>query len=359
MLKKLIILLCFPVYIFAWKMESGTVQLNNTSSNPNWVTVPLQQQYGTPPLVFALMPSSGSDPSALRIRNVTVNSFEILQLEPSGEDGPHMKLTIHYIAVDPGEHYLPDGTRLVAGKISTTTQQAYSNVNVATGWDDVPFATAFDSVPVVLGMIQTVNNETGNIPTDPSVPFLTTVLQDVDENGFQIALERSEVEPGDVNKSETIAYVAIDSNVSGVLPAVNGEVLYETALQDGVKGWDNGCYKYTFLNTYSSAPNVVATKQTRGGINGGWLRRCSLDENTSGLTVDEDRYYDSERSHIAEIAGMIVFEKDFAFDSTLLEPEAEYRMDECYWLGSGTFDVADEKNGRHTTVPSLTLQMQS
>jgi len=345
-MKKIMVLLVMwlPISVFAWKMESGTVQLNDTYADSAWVTVSLRQTYTVPPLIFALPTNDGGDPLALRIKNVTTDSFDILQVEPSGKDGPHVGMTIHYIAVDPGEHYFPDGTRIVAGKLSTTAQQAYKNVDVTTGWDDIAFGRAFENPPVVLGMIQTLNNEVGNIPTEPSVPFLTTVLRNVDETGFQIALERSEVEPGDVNNSESIAYLAIDNNVSGTLPALNEDVLYEVASKDDVKGWSNGCYTYTFVNSYSSAPNVVSTKQTREGNNGGWLRRCALDENETGLTVDEDTYYDDERSHIAETAGILVFEKDFAFDSSALAPVAEYRMDECYWLSDPVKSVKDSSS---------------
>jgi MSHA biogenesis protein MshQ len=339
MIKKILLLLFFPLSLFAWKMESGTVQLNHTSSHTEWVQVTLAQSYATPPLIFSLTTSDGGDPCALRIRTVTNSSFEILQLEPSNQDGPHMQMTVHYLAIESGEHFLPDGTRIVAGKISTTAQQAYKNVGVNTSWESISFANAFDATPIVLGMIQTLNNEEANIPSDPSEPFLTTVINEVKSDGFKIALERSEVAPGDVNNSETIAYMAITNNTNGTIPVTSGGILYETASKNDVQGWTNGCYSYNFVNTYSDAPNVLSTKQTRSGDNGGWFRRCSLDENATGLTVDEDKYNDSERSHIKETAGIVVFEKDFAFDSSTLAPAAEYRMDECYWLGICTFDV--------------------
>jgi len=346
-LKFFIFVLVLPISLFAWKMESGTVQLNSTSKSSEWVRVTLKQSYTTPPLIFSLPTSDGGDPCALRIRNVTNDSFEVLQVESSGEDGPHMKMTVHYLAIDSGEHFLPDGTRIIAGKISTTAQQAYKNVNISTSWESISFAKSFDATPIVLGMIQTLDNEEANIPTEPSKPFLTTVLKDVDSNGFKIALERSEIAVGDVNNSETIAYMAITNNTNGTIPTNSGGILYETASKNDIKGYDNGCYNYNFVNTYSAAPNVLATKQTRKGDNGGWFRRCSLDENQTGLYVEEDRYNDSERTHIKEVGGILVFEKDFAFDSSLLAPVAEYHMDECYWLGSGNFDVNDNINANN------------
>jgi len=341
-LKKIFIfILIFPMYIFAWKMESGAIHLNNTKKNSDWVQVSFKQSYETPPLVFSLISSNGGDPAALRIKNVTKDGFEILQVEPSGEDGPHTTMDIQYLAIDSGEHVLPDGTRIVADTLSTKAQQAYKNVDVNTSWESISFADSFDDTPIILGMIQTLNNEEANIPTDPSKPFLTTVFSNIDSNGFKVALERSEVEPGDVNNSETIAYLAIENDKNGTIPVANGAILYETASKDDIKGSDDGCYTYSFVNTYTQAPNVLATKQTRNGDNGGWFRRCALDENETGLYVEEDQYNDSERTHIKEVGGILVFEKDFVFDSSLLTPIADYRMDECYWLGSGNFDVSD------------------
>jgi hypothetical protein len=330
-----------PIYIWAWQMESGTVQLNATGSHSDWVNVTLQQTYATPPLIFSIATGDGGDPCTVRIQNVTNSSFDILQVEPPNQDGPHMQMTIHYLAIDSGVHFLPDGTKIVAGKISTTAQQGYKNVDVTKSWESISFGEEFEDTPIVLGMIQTLNNEVNDIPSEPSTPFLTTVIKSVKTDGFSLALERSEVNASDVNNSEIIAYMAISNEKNGTIPTNGGSVLYETASKNDVQGWSNGCYSYDFVNTYSDAPNVVSTKQTRNGDNGGWFRRCSLDENSTGLTIDEDKYNDGERSHIKETAGIVVFEKDFAFDSKLLNPTVEYRMDECYWLGSGAYDVYD------------------
>ncbi len=53
---------------------------------------------------------------------------------------------------------------------------------------------------------------------------------------------------------------------------------------------------------------------------------------------------DSDRSHTDEVAGILVLEEDFTYDSAeTFECNflAEYRFDECYWLGVGVFDVLD------------------
>ena len=44
-----------------------------------------------------------------------------VQVEPGGEDGPHGAVEVHYLAVEPGEHVLADGTRIEAGEIVILT----------------------------------------------------------------------------------------------------------------------------------------------------------------------------------------------------------------------------------------------
>ena len=141
-------------------------------------------------------------------------------------------------------------------------------------------------------------------------------------SGFKVALERSEVEPGDVNNSESVAYLAIESNKQGTFTdESNVTIKYETIRTSNViKGWQGGCTTVDYNNTYSVAPNVIASKQTHNGGDGGWMRVCKSTTSTSVyLSVDEDRYRDAERAHIEEVGGVIVFEKDFTFDSSIYD----------------------------------------
>jgi len=343
MIHKILFLLLLPVFIFAWRMESGTFTIQKTGKN-GWQTVSLQQTYKTTPIIFTMPTSRGSDPANIRIKNVTKTQFDITITEPPNEDGPHTDMNIAYIAIEPGLHYLTDGTKLIVSTINTTTQQAHNTVDTDTGWETIEFNGEFEQTPVILSMIQTTNNEINDTPNEPSSPYLTVAIDNVSKNSFKIALERSEVNEGNVTEDETIGYMVIENNKKGKLDINNtAYILYETAMIDGVKGWDNdGCYEYNFMYDYDNAPNVVSTKQTRKGDNGGWLRECFLDENKIGVEVDEDRYNDNERNHIEENASFVVFEKNFIFDSSKLKPILEYRLDDCLWQGIGSFDVEEE-----------------
>ncbi|MEO0880296.1 MAG: hypothetical protein AAFY22_11370, partial [Pseudomonadota bacterium] len=78
-----------------------------------------------------------------------------------------------------------------------------------------------------------------------------------------------------------------------------------------IAGWDNGCFTAAFSPTAFANARVVATKSSRFGADGGWLRRCSLNATEVGLQVDEDVSNDPERAHTNEIAAILAFSGSF------------------------------------------------
>ena len=362
MIKKvLFILMLVPLSLFGWKMESGTITLPaTTAGSTTWQSINYTQSYDAPPLVFAMVDQgssgyNGDYPVILRLRNVTASGFEIVQAEATSvaggdpDPGPHPAVNVHYIVIEPGEHTLPDGTRIVAGTVTTQTYRG-KKVSGKQGWDKVTFATPFSSTPVMLARVQTLENETAAIPGVASKFWMTAAIDNVTSNDFDIALERGET-TGALSHNETIAYLAIDMNRQGVFYDGNCQaVQFESMLTaEDVKGWENGCYVKSYAGTYGTNPLVIGHMNTRNGGNGGWLRRCSISTTDVGITVDEDQAADTERKHTGESAGLVIFDRSFVYDSSaeILECKlaSEYRMDECYWLGTGTFDVMDNVGG--------------
>lgn len=304
---------------YAWKIEADKVTVLNTAGNT--VThINFRQVYNTPPLVFTLMPQSGSHSAALRIRNVSTTGFDIYTVEPDGNDGPHAQVgAVPYIAVEAGSHVLPDGTRIVAGTVSTSRFQ--SRILTGGSWQAVNLS-GFSTTPTVLAQIQTRQNERTDqaVPAAVSQPWITTAINNVSSNGFDIALERSETTTGTLNTNETIAYLAIDSGLNSgnhYFGDNDGQKIeYESILSAQIiKGWDDASAGYTvnFAKTYSN-PIAVATKNTHAGNDGGWLRRKSISESQIALVVDEDIATDAERTHTTERAGILLFSQPFDVD---------------------------------------------
>lgn len=314
----------------AWKMESGKLVLPATSSSTSLHTFSFQQSYDAPPVVIALPTTAGSDASAIRINNITTTGFQMAQVEPKSEDGPHAAMTVSYIAIESGSHTLPDGSVIEAGSLSTDSTQYNGIPPGGKDWDSISY-TGFSN-PSVVAAIQSTNNEPTLNPRNSSHPWLTVAVNNVTATTADIALERSEVYDStsgpnfrfdSLGSSETIGYVVMESGRQSSFRASGNQLVsFETIYRsNGADGWSNGCDSINFVGSYSAAPLVVATKSTRREADGGWLRECSVNSSAIQLTIDEDDDQDNERSHVQEDVSLLVFSAAFIYDSNAVGPQ--------------------------------------
>ena len=327
----LAILLLLSPFSYGWKMESGQLVLPSTFSSGSQLHIfSFQQSYDTPPVVMALPTSSGSDASAIRISNVTTTGFQMAQVEPKSEDGPHAAMTVSYIAIEPGSHTLPDGSKIEAGTLITNSTQYNGIPPGGTNWDSISYS-GFSS-PVLVAAIQTTNNEPAINPRNPSHPWLTVAVNNITASAADIALERSEVYDrtsgpnfrfDSLGSTETIGYVVMESGLQSSFRATGNQLVsFETIYRsNGADGWSNGCDSVNFAGSYSSTPLAIATKSSRREADGGWLRECSINSSRIQLTIDEDDDQDNERSHVAEDVSVLVFSAAFIYDSNATGPQ--------------------------------------
>jgi len=305
---KIFIFFLFTIRIFAFKIEADIINIDNTT-NGNKTHIDFRQTFDSTPLVFVLMDKRGPDSSSLRINNISTSGFDIYTVEPESFDGKHTNMNnIPYIAIEKGEHSFPNGDKIIADTISTSKFQ--SRILSGSSWETISIS-GFNTTPVVLGQIQTVNNEDSTIP-NVSQPWITTVIKSVSSSSFKIALERSETTTGTLNQNEEIAYLIIDSGLSGdsFTDNSNNSIEYETIRSsNSITGWGTE-YQINFSKTYSN-PVVVSTKNTRDGHDGGWLRRTKINDSYISLCVDEDTATDSERDHTSEVGGILLFSEPF------------------------------------------------
>ncbi|MGB5251707.1 MAG: DUF6701 domain-containing protein, partial [Sedimenticolaceae bacterium] len=308
-----------------FKVEVAELTIIDTYQKPDFTRINFTQDFSEPPLVFTLPTTQGNHSAAHRIRNVTADGFDIMTLEPVSEDGPHVAMSLNFLAVERGVHDLPGGRKLIADTIDTKRVQAYADAGGGIGWETVNFGGVFSSAPAVLGQIQSmVNEEEPNIPSRPSKPWLTTAITGVSATGMQIALERSESVSGSVDSNETVAYLAVEPVdrlrfLDGSDQVVEMEVIRTAEL---LQGWGTcNANRVNFSSPWSKVPVVLATKNTRDGDagigdgDGGWLRRCSTSTTDTRLQIDEVRQGnigDRNRNHsVRERAGVVVFSGNF------------------------------------------------
>jgi len=318
------------------QIEGRFIELQNTYNKAEWTTISFSQVYDEPPAVFMLSTNQGGNPAIVKIRNVTRTGFEALPLEPSGEDGPHITMGGHYLAIAYGVHEFPNGDIVEVGKMeldATTIQASTSSpwyIPIGTlvpGTEDaryaqVPLQTNFGEKPVFFHSIQTVNNQVDvngkKPPNEHLLPFLTIAAK-YEAPSYYIALEASETDFEPVTRPETVAYMATTEGFDRRFFDDNGvEVVWEADFADvRIQGWDDGCFQNSFKNKYTQTPLVAASKISRNGGDGGWLRSCGVSKTKLGLRVDEDRSMDSERNHTEEDASILAMTSEFVFSGEI------------------------------------------
>lgn len=291
-------------------LSAGQVSILAGASTSNWTDVVFPNTFDSKPLVFTLMTDDEPDPSAIRIRNVTANGFQVAAFKAENGVNASSQTDIDYVAIVPGEHVLPSGDIFEAQ--SMLTNKAQGSVG-SVGWDTKTFATSFLSAPALLTKVQSTTNEPGLTPSSPSVPWIVEAVQSLSNTSFDFALDTVRTTSGTLNAQEQYAYFAVRDQANAQLEATDGQMIdYEMTLSaDNIFGWANGCYSTNFLDAYTT-PYVVSSLVKRDGSDGGWLRKCGLQANSVGLQVDED--IKGNRSHTSEMAATFVFSQAFEAD---------------------------------------------
>lgn len=369
------------------QIEGRFIELQNTYNKAEWTTISFSQVYDEPPAVFMLSTNQGSNPAIVKIRNVTRTGFEALPLEPSGEDGPHITMGAHYLAIAYGTHEFPDGSVVEVGKVDLDAQ--YIQASPSSDWPlsgedrtrylPIDFDHNFAERPVFFHSMQTVNNQVnvrGKAPPNTYLlPFLTIAAKwdFVDSNTsivyppaasdetYFIAFEASETEYEPITNTETIAYMATtEGDGRTFFDDAGQEVEWEAFFAGNqIIGWGDGCVLNYFRNTYAQTPLVAASKVSRNGSDGGWLRSCGLNRTRLGLRVDEDRSLDNERNHTQEDASIIAMTSEFVFSGDLPSCEVAFPGalatfgDTQLFLAART-RVIDDNNGKLTTFQYTT-----
>ncbi|RKX81301.1 MAG: hypothetical protein DRP57_12040, partial [Spirochaetes bacterium] len=249
------------------------------------------------PVVVANPISNNTNDSIAPRINVTENGFYIKLQAPQTQTPTTEQVA--WIAIEQGTWTLPDGTKIEAHKTTTDKEVKASGSNACPDpgeWLTLKFNHSYSELPVILAQVQTFN--------DPS--FVTVAVHNDNTTHLNISMEVSET--CNDHGTETIGWIAVESNKGGTLQDVYRSVKYETIRTSTlIQGRDDGCFVQSFTERFTRTPVVIATKDSRNDLDGGWLRRCSLNATSIGLFVEEDQN-DSERFHNAESAGIIAFE---------------------------------------------------
>ena len=255
--------------------EAGTI----AEINHEWQTVTLDNSYENPAIVFGPLSYNGSDDAAIRVRNVTSNSFEVRIQEWLYRDQWHTNESVGYVVVESGVHTLSDGTTIAAG----------INSGVDHKWKSVEFGHEFESVPVVLSQSTTfAGGDT-----------IVTRQRNATVSGFSVKVQEEEKRGSHVG--EDVSWIAIDA-ASGS----TGGSLYESFKTGDTVTHRNS--EIGFTSDFSSNPVFVAAMQTTDGGDTANLRHKNLSGDGATIWVDEEESSDSEVWHTTEVVGVLAIE---------------------------------------------------
>lgn len=346
------------------QFEFGTIPADKCDISGGKVecVIEFENTYDSAPLVFVMSTVNASRsnfdsktteyPSDLRVWSVSSSQATIKQLLPP-HDAACVRLrknnngqwrcstnssdplveyvdapmeNIDYLVIEPGVLEFDSGAKLVAGTVDYN--RTYSNAGGGSNkrksvrFSDFGLSSNFSSSPGVLVQIQSLRNMQGSAPV-----WLTPIALNPTTSAFNLVLDRSEVSSNaQLDRNEQVAFVAGlgEGFINGQKFWLGqGSTSNTLNIDDRViKPITEGCQLIQKFSAsgFSGIPTLLASKRTRNGNNGGWLRRCSVSKTGVALINEEDMARDDERAHVVEPYSYFLFDKPPASEICQLFP---------------------------------------
>ncbi len=241
-----------------------------------WVRVSFDEPYSHPIVVAGPPQSSEAEPCTVKIRNVTSEGFEIRLREWPGQDGEHVAEKVSYLAIEQGTSVLADGTVVVAGMFTGSTN-----------WQKINFSQSWSKIPVILTSITSAHND--EAVTGRGVPGTSS---------FAYLLQAGEGTKQATVQAETVHYVALEPG-TGSQDSWQYEVRTKGVLvTDSWKTVD-------FTTNFLQAPMLFAGMQSFVSADTAALRTSAVKRSQFQVKVEEEQSADDEVSHPAEKIGYL------------------------------------------------------
>ncbi|NLS93660.1 MAG: cadherin-like domain-containing protein [Planctomycetaceae bacterium] len=251
--------------------ESGVVMLSQPDAT-SWQTVHLQHTFTHPIVIAGPLTANGSDPAAVRIRNVKSNSFQVQVDEWDYLDGAHVLESLSYLVVEEGVHPLSDDAQFVAGYASSNQD-----------WTTITFPSTFEEQPVVLSQVQTRSGSSA----------VVTRHRSATATGFQVRLQEEEGSDG-THATETVGYLAITPG-TGHLNGID---------YDAVLTSDEFTDAWQEVGVTDPAIFLAGIQSYNGGDPVGMRYRHSASTGVS-VKLEEEKSADDEVGHTTEKVGYL------------------------------------------------------
>ena len=254
--------------------EAGKITIQQPDRT-TWVTVNLTQTFTQPVVVVSPPTFDGGQPTTVRVRNVSSNSFEVQIDEWEYLDGWHVPEELSYLVVEAGNSTLA-GLAVEAGRLTVDeTFKAQS------------FAQSFAVSPVVLVQCASENESVA----------VATRLRNVTASGFEVRLQEEEAANG-AHADETLHYIALS-------PGTGNEADWKAEVVSLGTSFTHQWRAIDFLSSQAD-PLFLAAMQSYQGSDPAALRYRALEGARVEVMVEEEQSRDSEVSHAREAIGYLV-----------------------------------------------------
>ncbi len=297
---------------------------NLTAENETYETVQLQNWYlnpvvvATPQYDYQLVDSGPPYPMGAIVRNITNTSFEV-KLDRAEADVNVDRYGIHYLVIEEGNHSLPSGTNVQAGKVSTTRYGYQGNNNWAdTGNSEhISFPSQFVNPPQVFHTRCSENNAVWG------VTFVTRQNDRINpptNTGMAIGLNRGELgTTTGFTVDEDICWIAIDGNTAN--DAIQG-INYTSGNSGGLNvdryADENHAETKPFSRPFNSTPEIVMlASSTMNGGDGQWAVGAPASHTQSVWVASVEETQESDRNGNEDRVGYWAFQYIGSYDSNI------------------------------------------
>ena len=273
-------------------------EVGTTTTDYTGTLVTLQRTYADPVFIVEAITGdatggSGNRPAVAIITATSTSSFTVRIQEPANEPDTHSVEEVAYIVMERGAYILPSGTAVDVDAVSTSNY--YGNAVAGSSDGTCTFTQVFSQTPIVLSALQSDNN-TG------TPDFLTASQHSVTTDDFACSIEVPDDETVAPSQPEMYGWIAFSQGAF----TNNGNSLEATTTSASITGWtDTPWYEHAFFTDFLNTPGIVASKQTRVGTDGGWVRYDGVDPDSVQFAMDEKAT--PERAHPAETLGYLAF----------------------------------------------------
>lgn len=266
-----------------------------TAVSEAWTLVSLPQSYTAPVVIATLEYDAATGPAVARVRNAGGSSFE-LRIARMANAGPALPaVPVHYVVVEAGVYSAASGIKMEAVRFdSTVTDHKGSWSGQARSYQQAY------NLPIVLGQVQSAND------ARPSAFWSRGSSSSVAPNNVLRVGKHVGEDSTKTRANETVGYLVLEAG-SGSLGGVAWQAGLTPLAVKGVVG------NAPFAQSWSSpGPATTAVASQTGMNNGnGSFALLTSPAATAGsrlrLSVDEDNFADSERSHGAERVAYLAF----------------------------------------------------